>query len=242
MSTVGELADEMTGGNEAMMRRLLREAGLDVDELVSNRDETLSEDAVMAAATLRWGTDRGEVLGGAEPSELEESEAFLRKLWRACLKKLEVPSEDDERWEEVEAWRRFDQAVAAVDATAETQAEIDVKIDALTSGEDIDYLQELWASEDCSPWRVTRSYALEQWEALLRADNMGENYDWGALLKAIDLVAETFPGVRLALAVEIAGAARALPRDHEGRRRLLEKARQLRSIGSTDDLPNRGSA
>ena len=63
-------------------------------------------------------------------------------------------------------------------------------------------------------------------------------YNWGELLRAVDLVADTFPSVRLALAAEIASEALDLPSDHEGRGLLLEKSRQLRTIGRTDDLRN----
>ena len=63
-------------------------------------------------------------------------------------------------------------------------------------------------------------------------------YNWDELLRAVDLVADTFPKARLALAAEIAAEALDLPSDHEGRGLLLEKSRQLRTIGRTDDLRN----
>jgi len=69
-------------------------------------------------------------------------------------------------------------------------------------------------------------------------DRQEWEYDWPALLRAIDTVADTFPGVRLDLAAEIAALALDLPSDHEGRGLLLEKSRQLRSVKPTDDLRN----
>ena len=68
--------------------------------------------------------------------------------------------------------------------------------------------------------------------------NEENGYDLGELLKAIDLVADTFTGARIALAAEIAGEALELPEGHEGKTPLLAKALQLRTVGPTDDLSN----
>ena len=63
-------------------------------------------------------------------------------------------------------------------------------------------------------------------------------YNWDELLRAVDLVCDTFPGVRLPLAGEIAAAALEFPEGHEGKTPLLAKALQLRSVKPTDDLRN----
>jgi len=63
-------------------------------------------------------------------------------------------------------------------------------------------------------------------------------YNWDELLRAVDLVADTFPKARLALAAEIAAEALDLPEGHEGKALLLEKCQQLRSVKPTDDLRN----
>ena len=63
-------------------------------------------------------------------------------------------------------------------------------------------------------------------------------YDWGELLRAVDLVADAFPKARLALAAEIAAEAVDLPQGHEGKALLLAKVKRLRTVGPTDDLRN----
>ena len=63
-------------------------------------------------------------------------------------------------------------------------------------------------------------------------------YNWDELLRAVDLVCDTFPGVRLPLAGEIAAGALDLPEGHEGKALLLAKVKWLRTVGPTEDLRN----
>lgn len=68
--TIGQLAERVTGGNEAAMRKLLRDAGADVDELRQDLEETVSREAVIDLVAMRAGDRVGrlcaEVLHGAQ--------------------------------------------------------------------------------------------------------------------------------------------------------------------------------
>ena len=55
MVTIGTLADAVTGGNEAALRGLLRDVGLDVSVYSEDRTETVPQSAIIDLAALRAG-------------------------------------------------------------------------------------------------------------------------------------------------------------------------------------------
>lgn len=68
--TIGQLAERVTGGNEAAIRKLLRDAGADLDELRQDPEETVSREVVIDLVAMRAGDRVGrmcaEVLHGAQ--------------------------------------------------------------------------------------------------------------------------------------------------------------------------------
>lgn len=66
MFTIGELADEVTGGNERAMRKLLNDAGAQprLDEYTNNPNETVSRQLVVDLVALRAGDRVGRKLAG----------------------------------------------------------------------------------------------------------------------------------------------------------------------------------
>ena len=60
--SVGGLADVVTGGDEVAMRKLLKDAGADIDELATDRSERVPREVVIDVAAVRAGDRVGRIL------------------------------------------------------------------------------------------------------------------------------------------------------------------------------------